>query len=126
MSDDPRTAELRAAERRLQAAQFAADADALAALFDDRMRFTVWNDPVLHTKQDDLDLQRSGQQKLTKVTEEDLTVLADGRTGVTWLLYAVEGTVGGEPIAMRLRYTRTWIHSDDNGWQVIAAHISPA
>ena len=41
--------------------------------------------------------------------EEDLTVLVEGRTGVTWFLGTVEGTVAGRPFAARLRYTRTWI-----------------
>jgi hypothetical protein len=65
------TGELRAAERRLQAAQLAADAEALDELLDDRLIFTF---DRCYTKADDLALQRSGQQVLTKVDEEELTV----------------------------------------------------
>jgi hypothetical protein len=57
--------------------------------------------------------------------EEDLTVLVEGRTGVTWFLGALEGTFAGTPFAARLRYTRTWIHDDEHGWRVVAAHASP-
>ena len=42
-----------------------------------------------------------------KVIEGDLTVLVEGRTGVTWFLGALEGTFVGTPFAARLRYTPT-------------------
>lgn len=64
-------------------------------------------------------------QVLTKFSEEDLTVLVEGRTGVTWFFGALEGAVAGTPFAARLRYIRTWIH-DDHGWRVVSAHASPA
>jgi ketosteroid isomerase-like protein len=63
---------------------------------------------------------------MTKVSEEELTVLVDGRTGVTWFLGTLEGTFDGTPFAARLRYTRTWIHDDNHGWRVVAAHMSEA
>lgn len=49
--------------------------------------------------QEDLYLHRTRQQILTKVIEEDLTVLVEGRTGVTWFLGTVEGTVAGTSFA---------------------------
>jgi ketosteroid isomerase-like protein len=118
--------ELRAAERRLQAAQLAGDTAALDQLLDDRVLFTSGSTGACYTKHDDLHLHRTHQQILTKVSEEDLTVLVEGRTGVTWFLGAVEGTVAGTPFAARLRYTRTWIHDDDHGWRIVAAHASQA
>jgi ketosteroid isomerase-like protein len=126
MAEPTRTDELREAERRLQAAQLAGDIAALDQLLDDRLLFTFGPDGECYTKQDDLQLHRSRQQVLTKVIEEDLTVLIEGRTGVTWFLGALEGTFAGTPFAARLRYTRTWIHDDDHGWRVVAAHASPA
>jgi len=60
------------------------------------------------------------------VSEEDLTVLVEGRTGVTWFLGTVEGTFARVPFAARLRYTRTWIHDDHHGWRVVAVHASRA
>jgi ketosteroid isomerase-like protein len=120
------TDELREAERRLQAAQLAGDIAALDQLLDDRLIFTFGPDGKCYTKQDDLQLHRSRQQSLTKIIEEDLTVLVEGRTGVTWFLGALEGTFAGAPFAARLRYTRTWIHDDHHGWRVLAAHASPA
>ncbi|WP_219469091.1 nuclear transport factor 2 family protein [Nonomuraea rhizosphaerae] len=116
--------ELRAAERRLQAAQLAADADALDELLDDRLIFTLGVDGKTYTKQDDLELQRSGAQALTRVDEEELQVLADGTTGVTWFLGTLAGTAGGSVFQARMRYTRTWIRDDVRGWRVVAAHAS--
>lgn len=112
--------DLRDAERRLQAAQLAGDVEALDRLLDDRLIFTFGANVA--TKADDLELHRTRTQVMTKVAEEDLTVLADGRTGVTWFLGTVEGTVSGAPFAARMRYTRTWLYDETHGWRVIAVH----
>ncbi|MEW9552620.1 nuclear transport factor 2 family protein [Nonomuraea sp. NPDC050783] len=120
------TSALREAERRLQAAQLAGDADALDDLLDDRLIYTGGPDGARYSKQDDLEIQRSRRQKLSKVEEEDLVVLVDGHTGVTWFRGALEGTFDDVPFAARLNFTRTWIHLPGSGWRVIAAHASPA
>src|SRR3712207_882948 len=112
MGTDTRADELREAEHRLQAAQLAGDVTALDQLLDDRLIFTH-PDGRCYTKQDDLHVHRSRQQVLTQVREDDLTVLVDGRTGLTWFLGTVEGTFAGAPFVARLRYTRTWIHDPD-------------
>jgi hypothetical protein len=130
MTDQPSadaelTAALRAAERRLQAAQRTADTVALAALLDDRLIFTG-PDGELYSKQDDLELHRSGQQRITRVDEEELALLVDGRAGVTWFLGTLAGQLRGEPFTARIRYTRTWLLDDEHGWRVVAAHVSTA
>ena len=114
--------DLREAERRLQAAQLAGDVQALDELLDDRLIFTFGADTA--TKADDLEVHRTGAQIMNKLEEEELTVLVEGATGVTWFLGLVEGSVHGSPFAARMRYTRTWVRSDSHGWRVIAAHAS--
>ncbi|MGD9955245.1 MAG: nuclear transport factor 2 family protein [Candidatus Nanopelagicales bacterium] len=116
---------LRAAERRLQAAQLGADADALDALLDDRLIYTGGPDGGRYSKDDDLAIQRSGRQRLSRVDEEDLVVLVDGSTGVTWFRGTLAGTFDGAEFSARLHFTRTWIHSPASGWRVVAAHASP-
>ncbi|MBF5030783.1 nuclear transport factor 2 family protein [Micromonospora sp. ANENR4] len=116
---------LRAAERRLQRAQLSSDVAALDRLIDDRLVFTG-PDGRLYSKQDDLHVHRSGRQTMTRVDEEDLAVLVAGDTGVTWFLGTVEGTLAGEPFLARVRYTRTWILDEDEGWRLLAAHVGPA
>lgn len=116
---------LRAAERRLQAAQLGADADALDALLDDRLIYTGGPDGGRYSKDDDLAIQRSGRQRLSRVDEEDLVVLVDGSTGVTWFRGTLAGTFDGAEFSARLHFTRAWIHSPASGWRVVAAHASP-
>jgi hypothetical protein len=105
-NDDDHTESLRAAERRLQAAQLTSDVDALTELIDDMARFTG-PDGNLYSKQDDLRVHETGHQVLTRVVEEDLQVLATAHTGVTWFLGTLAGTIGGQPLVARMRYTRT-------------------
>lgn len=115
--------ELRAAERRLQSAQLASDVGELTELIDDALWFTG-PDGNIYTKQDDLDAHKSGQQVLHRLQEEELRVLATPTAGVTWFLGVLEGAIGGEPFAARMRYTRTWIRDEQTGWKVVAAHAS--
>lgn len=121
MSNDDHTESLRVAERRLQAAQLTSDIDALTELIDDSARFTG-PDGNLYSQQDDLRAHESGHQVMSRVEEKDLRVLATAHTGVTWFLGTLEGTIGGQPLVARMRYTRTWIHDDQSGWKIIAAH----
>jgi hypothetical protein len=114
--------DLRDAERRLQTAQLAGDVEALDRLLDDRLIFTFGAN--VQAKADDLEMHRTRAQVVTRVAEEELTVLTDGRTGVTWFLGTVEGTVSGAPFVARMRYTRTWLYDETHGWRIIAAHAS--
>jgi ketosteroid isomerase-like protein len=123
-AEDTAISELRAAERRLQAAQLAGDVAALDELLDDGLIFTGPGGAV-YSKQDDLQAQGT-RQVITKVSEEELTVLVNGRTGITWFLGTMEGVFDGEPFAARLRYTRTWIRDDSHIWRLVAAHVSAA
>ncbi|MEU4221402.1 nuclear transport factor 2 family protein [Actinoplanes sp. NPDC026623] len=121
MEDEVRAEELRRAERRLQAAQLASDVASLDLLLDERLIFTG-PDGNRYTKQDDLQVHRTGKQVITSIREQELTVLVAGETGVTWFLGVLEGTIAGAPFKAQMRYTRTWICDDRHGWRIIAAH----
>jgi hypothetical protein len=125
MPHDNRATELRAAERALQAAQLASDVSELDRLIDDRLVFTG-ADGQLYSKADDLRLHGTGEQKMSRVDEEDLTVLVLGNTGVTCFLGTLSGMLSGTAFTARVRYTRTWIHDDTRGWRLIAGHVSGA
>jgi ketosteroid isomerase-like protein len=122
MSNDDHTESLRAAERRLQAAQLTSNVDALTELIHDTGQFTG-PDGNLYSKGDDLRAHETGHQVLTRLEEEDLQVLATAHTGVTWFLGTLEGSIGGQPLVARMRYTRTWTR-DQAGWKIIAAHAT--
>ena len=119
------TAELRQAERRLQAAMLAGDVDELDRLLDDRLIATITPSTTRVSKAEDLAAHRSRQLVLTELTEEDLALVVAGDTGVTWVLTALEGTNGGESFAVRMHYLRTWHRDEEHGWRVLAAQISP-
>jgi hypothetical protein len=123
MPHDNRVSELHTAERALQAAQLASDVAELDRLIDDRLVFTG-PDGRLYSKADDLRLHGSGEQKMSGVEEEDLTVLVAGNTGVTCFLGTVSGVLSGAEFSARVRYTRTWIYDDSHGWRLIAGHVS--
>jgi ketosteroid isomerase-like protein len=93
----------------------------LTELLDDAVLFTG-PDGNLYTKHDDLGAHRSGHQVLTRVEESELRVLVTGSTGVTWFLGTLEGSIGGEPFAAQMRYTRTWARNAETGWRIVAAH----
>lgn len=118
--------ELHEAEQRLQAAQLAGDVEELDRLIDDRLVFTGPPDGRSHpdAKQLDLHNHRSRTQVMTKLVQEDLTVLVEGNTGVTCFLGTLEGTYAGTPFAGRMSYTRTWVHTNEHGWRILAAHAS--
>jgi ketosteroid isomerase-like protein len=122
MRDGSLADDLFEAERRLQAAQRTGDVEVLDQLLDDRL-IAIGPDGHRYTKQDDLQAYQSGASVIEGLVEEDLDLLVDGRTGVTFFLGTVEGTFGGSPFAARLRYTRTWVRHDALGWRVLAAHI---
>jgi predicted ABC-type sugar transport system permease subunit len=121
---DDRIEELRTAERQLQAAQLASDVAELDRLIDDRLVFTGPGGK-LYSKADDLRVHSTGEQKITRVDEDELTALVVGDTGITWFLGTLEGTLSGTRFTARVRYTRTWIH-DAHGWRLLAAHVSEA
>ena len=55
-----------------------------------------------------------------------MQALVVGSTGVTWFLGTLAGAVGGQPFMVRMRYTHTWVHDDQEGWRIDAAHASAA
>ena len=116
---------LREAERELQSAMLAGDVGALDRLLDDRV-IATGPDGRRFTKAEDLETHRSGTLVIQDLTEEELSVLVAGDTGVTVVLLALTGVHEGEEFAARLRYTRTWVRHGDDRWRVLAAHVSPA
>ena len=124
VSDADRVEELRTAERRLQAAQLASDVAELDRLIDDRLVFTGPGGK-LYSKADDLRMHGTGEQKMTRVEEEQLSVLVVGDTGITCFLGTLEGTLSGTQFTARIRYTRTWIR-EGGGWRLLAVHVSDA
>ena len=125
MTDDNLYQDLHQAEKRLQAAMLAGDVEELDLMLDDRLIASISPDTTRVSKAEDLHAHRTRQLVLTKLVQEDLTVIVAGNTGVTWVLTSLEGTNGGEPFRTRMHYLRTWHHDSTHGWRVLAAQITP-
>lgn len=63
-----------------------------------------------YTKDDDLAGHRTGSSVISELVEQNVEVLVNGAAGVTFFLGLGSGTFEGQPMAARLRYTRTWMH----------------
>ena len=57
--------------------------------------------------------------------EVDLQARIVGDTAVTFVVLDVRGTIGGDDVSGRMRYTRTWVR-EDGRWRVVGGHIPPA
>ncbi len=119
----PSAESLLRAERQLQAAQVAGDAAGLDRLLHDRL-VAIGPDGSRFTKDDDLAGHRSGASQISEVVEEGMETIVVGATGVTFFTGTVAGIFEGSPLTARLRYTRTWVHDTQAGWQIVAAHIA--
>jgi ketosteroid isomerase-like protein len=111
-------------ERALQAAMRASDVEALDRLLHPEL-VAVGPDGRLVDKAGDLDAHRSGVFTITELVEEDVRVKVIGTTAITFVVLRVSGTIAGDEVGGRLRYTRTWVR-DGDCWRVVAAHIGPA
>jgi ketosteroid isomerase-like protein len=122
MTDDQH--DVLAAERALQAAQRASDVEALDRLLHPDL-LAVGPDGSLADKAADLEAHRTGVFTIAELEEEELDVRALGDTAVTFVVLRIRGTIAGDDVSGRMRYTRTWVR-DGGGWRVMAAHIAPA
>jgi len=108
-------------EERLRTAMLTSDVSKLDALIDDRLCF-IGPDGGLYSKADDLELYRSGAQRLTRINFEDVLVEQHGSTAITVVLANLAGTLRGEAFEGRFRYTRTWVRGD-LGWKIVSGSV---
>jgi ketosteroid isomerase-like protein len=112
-------------EQRLRDAMLASNVDDLDALLDDALVFST-PDGKLVRKDDDLELHRSGAQKLTRLDPRELVVELHGADiGIATALVDLAGTFHGEPFAGTYRYVRTWRRDESGAWRVIAGAVVP-
>lgn len=110
-------------EERLRMAMLRSDVAELDALIDDALLF-VGPDGGIYTKADDLQLHRSGAQRMTHADWQAVKVHSYGTTCVTVVTAQLSGTLQGEPFSGQFRYVRTWVQREGN-WRVVAGSVSP-
>jgi ketosteroid isomerase-like protein len=124
MSDEAEERSVLLAERALQAAMLAGDADELDRLLHPEL-LAVGPDGQMIDKAGDLASHRSGVFKIFELSEEAVRVKVLGDTALTFVVLRIRGSIDDAEISGRMRYTRTWIR-DGGAWRVVGAHISPA
>ncbi|WP_411871122.1 nuclear transport factor 2 family protein [Vulcanococcus limneticus] len=114
--------EIEAVEQALRSAMLASDLAALDGLVDDALLFVGPDGSVL-SKDSDLSLYRSGEQRITTLDFQDQQIrVGDAVASVTVLAF-VSGVHRGHAFEGWFRYLRVW-HRTPTGWRVIAGSVS--
>lgn len=75
-------------------------------------------------KQDDLAAHKSGLLHIHDISVDDQQIKLQQDTAVVFAKVTIRGDYDGNPANGTFRFTRVWQHTDDNRWEVIAAHSS--
>jgi len=116
------TTHIRELEERLRLAMLHSDVPELDALLDDDLLF-VGPEGGVYTKADDLELYRSGVQKVSQADWQDIQMRFYGSTYITVVAAQLAGTFKGAPFSGLFRYVRTWVQRE-RGWRVVAGSVS--
>ena len=109
-------------EEQLRTAMLRSDLSALDALIADDLLF-VGPDGSVIGKAEDLELHRSGAQRISQLDFSDLLVRAYGGTAVSTVAAILAGSLNEQPFSGHFRYLRTWTKTRA-GWQVIGGSAS--
>lgn len=110
-----------AAEARLVLAMRRSDVAELDALLHERLVF-VGPDGGLLSKQEDLELHRSGQQRIFRLDIEDQRIEVHDPVAAVSVVATLAGVFKGQEYAGRLRYLRLWTLTPQRP-QVIAGSV---
>lgn len=110
-------------EAALRAAMLANDVDALDALLDDELVFTIPGGDVI-SKHDDLGVHRARLLRLGVRDRQEMHAHAIGEMILTTTKATLAGRFDGSAFNGTFAYTRLWRRSGDNVWRVVAGHAS--
>ena len=114
--------EIAALEEQLRGAMLRSDVSVLDSLIADGLLFVAPGGSIVG-KAADLELHRSGAQRISQLDFTDLLVRAHGEVAVTTAVAVVSGTFNEQPFSGHFRYLRTWARTR-TGWQVVAGSAS--
>lgn len=109
-------------EERLERAMRASDVQALDELLADDLLFTNHQGMVV-TKQEDLDVHRSGLLKLDSIVASDRRVRLLGPVAIVAVRVQLAGRYANDSFEGAFRYTRVWALQGAR-WRIVAAHAS--
>jgi ketosteroid isomerase-like protein len=109
------------AENQLRTAMLRSDVPALNELLAPALIFTNHLGQLLD-KDDDLAAYRSGVLKVVSLEPSEQHVRALGDVAVVSVRMQLSGTYEGAPANGDFRFTRVWARSQQERWQIVAAH----
>lgn len=109
-------------EERLRLAMLQSNVVELDALIDDELLF-VGPDGHVYTKADDLELHRSGAQRLSQADWCEIQAHYYGSACITVVAAQLAGTFKGQPFSGLYRYVRTWVQRE-SGWRIVAGSVT--
>ena len=112
---------IRKLEETLRCAMLHSDVAVLDALIDEELLF-VGPDGGIFTKAADLELHRSGEQRLTRAEWREVLVQVHGSTAVAVVKAYLSGVFKGEKFSGLYRYSRTWADQSD-GWRIVGGSV---
>ena len=119
----PLQAQIVDAEDQLRFAMLSSDVAALSDLIAQELIFTNHLGQLLG-KDDDLAAYRSGALKIASLEPSEQHVRALGYVAVVSVRMQLSGTYQGAPANGDFRFTRVWARSQQERWQIVAAHAS--
>ncbi len=108
-------------EERFRKAQLTNNTNELDQLISDDLICT-FIDGLLYTKQQDLDIHKSGTLKFESITPLEQKIKILGDTAVVNVLMDIKGKSSEERIDGKVRYTRVWA-KDKGFWKIAVVHI---
>lgn len=109
-------------EEQLERAMRASDVQALDELLADDLLFTNHQGMVV-TKQEDLDVHRSGLLKLDSIVASDRRIRLLGPVAIVAVRVQLAGRYANDSFEGAFRYTRVWALQGAR-WRIVAAHAS--
>ena len=115
--------QIEAAEEQLRLAMLASDVESLDALISPNLIFTTHFGSVV-SKQEDLEIHRSGALKLQTIEPSEQKMLTFGHVAYVSVRVRLSGTFNGSPFEDDIRFSRVWQLSPNNAWQVVAGQAT--
>ena len=109
-------------EEELRQAMLSSNVEKLDTLIADSLVFTIPDGKVIN-KKCDLEIHRSGKQKLSKLKPSEQCINLYENIAVVTVKMDLEGEYEGSSISGKYCYTRIW-SNNKNRWQLIAGHVS--
>lgn len=109
-------------EERLERAMRTSDVLVLDELLADDLLFTNHQGLVV-TKQQDLEVHRSGLLKLDSISASDRSIRQLGNVAIVAVRVQLAGRYANDHFEGTFRYTRVWALRGER-WRIVAAHAS--